>query len=457
MLKRRNPPRLRAAIATGGVLTSLGAAAVFAAPRAEAQVTGAATYRFDFGSGKAVPGYTAVLPGTFFSPERGYGFEPGATVNGVERGGKQALHAHFVTSDRPFLFSVALPEGNYNVTITLGDRGGESTTTVKAEARRLMLEKVQTGSGEVVTRTFTVNVHNRSLKSGGTVRLKHDEQTHLDWDGKLTLEFNGARPCVDAVEITPAPNAVTVYIAGDSTVTDQGKEPWAAWGQMLPRFFRPGVAVANIAESGETLRSFLGEHRLEKITDGIKAGDYLLIQFGHNDQKPGANEPIPVYQDLLRQFIAEARQRKAIPVLVTSMNRRRFDSEGKIIDTLAGYPDAVRQVAKEQNVPLIDLNAMSRPLFEALGPEGTLKAFVHYPAGTFPGQTVELKDDTHFNAYGAYELAKCVVAGIKAVKLGLAASLTDDVSPFDPAHPDPVVSWHLPASPSTSDTKPEGS
>ena len=112
------------------------------------------------------------------------------------------------------------------------------------------------------------------------------------------------------------------------------------------------------------------------------------------------------YKTDLIHFVTEARKRGGLPVLVTSMNRRRFDAQGKIVPTLGDYPEAVRQTAKEQNVPLIDLNAMSKTLFETMGPDGTLKAFVHYPANTFPGQTVALKDDTHFNTYGAYELAK---------------------------------------------------
>ena len=115
------------------------------------------------------------------------------------------------------------------------------------------------------------------------VRLKPDEQSHLDWDDLLTLEFTGTHPCVHALEISKADKAVTVYIAGDSTVTDQAQEPWSAWGQMLPRFFKQGVAIANHAESGEYLKSFVGEHRLQKILETIKAGDYLLIQFAHND------------------------------------------------------------------------------------------------------------------------------------------------------------------------------
>jgi lysophospholipase L1-like esterase len=248
----------------------------------------------------------------------------------------------------------------------------------------------------------------------------------------------------------PAPEAITVYLAGDSTVTDQLEEPWSAWGQMLPRFFGPTVAIANHAESGESLRSFVAERRLEKIMDTLRAGDFLLIQFGHNDQKKTDAwkatyaAPFDAYKARLSEFIHLARERGATPVLVTSMHRRKFDDSGHIVNTLEEYPEAVRQVGRETGVPVIDLNAMSRTFYEALGPEGSKRAFVHYPAGSFPGQTADLADDTHFNAYGAFQLARCVVEGMRAAGIGLARHLVDGVGPLDPAHPDPAGSWSLP-------------
>jgi lysophospholipase L1-like esterase len=308
---------------------------------------------------------------------------------------------------------------------------------------------VRTALGEIVTRNFTINVRTPLLKSGGQVKLKADEQGHFDWDNVLTLEFGDAHPCVRTLEITPADNAITVYIAGDSTVTDQSKEPYAAWGQMLPRFFQAGVAIANHAESGESLKEFIGEKRLAKIMETIQPGDYLFVQFTHNDQKPGPNhvDAFTDYKSYLKLYINEARLRGAIPVLVTSMLRRNFGDDGKIVNTLEDFPDAMRQTAKEENVPLIDLNLMSKAFYEAMGPDRSVRAFVHYPAGTYPGQTVELKDDTHFNAYGAYELAKCIVEGIKANKLGIAKYLVERLPAFDPAHPDSLDTWNFPASP----------
>ena len=402
-------------------------------------------YKFDFGPGKVEPGYVKVTPSTAYSKELGYGFEPGSKVVGVDRGGDSPLLDDHCTGDRPFLFSVALPEGNYEVRLILGDKAGESTTTVKAESRRLMVEALHTETGAYVVPTFHVNVRTPRISTGGSVRLKPREVGYLHWDDKLTLEFNDAHPCVCGIEIKPADDSVvTVYLAGDSTVTDQPREPWNSWGQMLPRFFGPGVAVANHAESGESLKSFIGERRLDQVMSTIKAGDYLFIQFGHNDQKErGAGVgAFTTYKESLKHFIAEVKKRGAIPVLVTPVSRRNFGPDGKVANNLGDYPEAVRQAAKEDGVPLIDLNAMSKPFYEALGPEGSKKAFV---------------DNTHHNNYGSYELARCVVEGIKQQKLGLVRSLVPGLQPFDPAHPDPIAGFRIPPSPQSTTTVPDGS
>lgn len=359
------------------------------------------------------------------------------------------------SSDKPFFFSAAVPEGSYRVTVILGSNKA-ATTTVWAEARRLMLEKISTNANGSSKHTFDVNVrYPEFTDSVGTVqhvRLKPREIGNMDWDHKLTLEFNGDNPSIRSIEIKPLKKEPTIYIAGDSTVVDQDVEPWTAWGQILPRFLRPGVVVANHAESGETIKSFVGERRFAKIFTQIKPGDYLFMQFAHNDQKidHGTGEPvvpIPEYKALLTEYIAKARAAGATPVLVTSMNRRTFDATGHITNSLAGYPDAMREVAREQHAALIDLNAMSKTLFEAMGPEGSKKAFMHFPANAYPNQTQAINDDTHFNSYGAYELARCIVDGIRQNNLPLKKFLTKDATAFDPAHPDSQPDFHLPATP----------
>lgn len=358
-------------------------------------------------------------------------------------------------SNAPFFVSAMEPDGDYRVTVVLGAPDAAARTTVKAEARRLMIWNAATQPGRTVRRSFVVHIRTPAVDAGESVRLKPREMGNLDWDEKLTLEFTGDHPSVERIEIEPA-RVPTVYLAGDSTVVDQDKEPWAAWGQMLPVFFDDRVAIANEAESGETIASFVSERRFDKIFSTIRAGDYLLMQFAHNDQKPGRGfVSIPQYKELLRRYIAMARKRKAHPVLATSMNRRSFTLKGTIVATLGDYPNAMREMAQEEKVPLIDLNAMSKILFEAMGPEGTLKAFVHYPANTFREQTEELKDDTHFNSYGALELANCIVQSIREQHLPLAKFLRSDAPSFDPAHPDPPSIWTVPTDPFQSEEKPD--
>jgi len=365
----------------------------------------------------------------------------------------------FAPGKTPPTFSVPLDEGNYDVTITFGDESRATSNSVKAESRQLLLERVDTKPGEFVTRTFTVNVRTPQIAGGERVRLKDREKTALRWDDQLTLELNGSSPGVKSIRLTARADAISVFIAGDSTVTDQANEPYAGWGQMLPRFFKPGVAVANHAESGEALRSFRSAKRLDKILSQIKAGDYLLIQFGHNDMKEKGEGvgAFTTFKRDLEDYVAKGREKGATAVLVTPMCRRRFGDDGTIQNTHGDYPEAVRQVAKEQDVSLIDLQVMSKSLYEAMGPDESRKAFVHYPANAFPGQSEPLKDDTHFNNYGAYELARCVVEGIRTAKLPLAAQIAEDVKPFDPAKPDPIGAFAVPASPLRPTTTPAGS
>jgi len=401
------------------------------AARGQAKDTNQTNWKFDFGPGKVAPGYTQVLADTVYSKELGYGFEPGAKVTCLDRGGKNALRSDFCTSNQPFYFSVTLPEGNYDVTVTLGDAQEETTTTVMAELRRLMLERVQTARGKFVTRRFTVNVRTPQIAGDGEVKLKDREKTNewWAWDEKLTLEFNNSHPSVCAIEIARV-EAPTIYLLGDSTVCDQPSEPYNSWGQMLTRFFKPGIAIANNAESGESLRSSLGAHRLDKVLSTMKRGDYLIIQYGHNDEKEKGEGigAFTTYKADLKKFVAGARKRGGIPVLVTPVQRRTFDQQGKVTNSHGDYPEAVRQLAREENVPLIDLNVMSKTLYEAWGAEPSKRAFAP-------------NDNTHHDNYGSYELAKCVVKGIRAGKIGLVKFLVTDIAAFDPSRPDPIDSF----------------
>lgn len=421
------------------------------------------SYKFDLGTGLVAPGYTAVTPETKFNNQSGYGFDPDAVVEAVNRGG-DPLKRDFITSKKPFFFSVRLPDGNYDVKLLLGDTKGTSATTVRTECRRLMLENIRTRPGEIAEQHFTVHVKDSAIRNPAgyiinRVRLKPREYAYLHWDNLLTIEFNDSLPKVCAIEISPNTTATTIFLAGNSTVVDQANEPWAAWGQLFPAMLVPStVAVANYAESGETMKAFKGERRLEKIWSLGKPGDYLFIEFTHNDQKPGGNhlDAFTTYKQTMKEWIREARSRTMIPVLVTSMHRRRFDSTGQIFNTLNEYPEAMRQTAKEENVTLVDLNAMSKILYEAWGPERSIKAFVHFPANTFPGQDKKLEDNTHFSTYGAYELAKCIVHSIRQQQLPLAGFVKKDIGPYDPSAPLPFEQFYWPPTPFKEVDKPDG-
>lgn len=416
------------------------------------------TMKFDFGTENTKKDYVAITPDIIYSKENGLGIASDFSVEAVQGKKRDKINGDFITSENPFYFNVDIPEGRYKVTVSLGDPKGESATTVKAENRRLMLENIITEKGEQVTKTFMLDIRVPDINAEERISLKPREHEYLNWDTKLTLEFNGPKPCVSSVVIEEVKNIPVIYLAGNSTVVDQLHEPWASWGQMFPRFLKPEVAVANYAESGLTLRAFKGQRRLKKILSLMKPGDYLFIEFAHNDQKPGRShvEPWTTYQDELRYFMNEAAQKGGKTVLVTSTNRRAFDENGEIINTLDDYPDAMRQLAKEENVPLVDLNAMSKVFYEALGVEGSKKAFVHYPANTFPGQGRPLADNTHFNTYGAYELAKCVTNSLYENYPELAKYIVDDFDGFDPAKPDSFENFFWPLSPSVDLVKPDG-
>ncbi len=403
--------------------------------------------RFDFGAAANEPGATLVSPDTAYTAQRGYGLI-GSTVPVVSAGQGKGYAKDSLVAAKPFSFLVDLPEGNYDVTVYLGDPAAASDNTVKSESRRLMLEGLRTKAGATETRTFTVNIHTPAIAGGGRVKLKDRERDYWHWDDKLLLEFNGTHAAVAGLEIKPAADStLTLYIAGDSTVTDQPGEPWCAWGQMLPRFFPAGVAVSNHAESGLSLASFRGSNRLDKILSTLRPGDYVFIQFGHNDQKEKGEGvgAFTTYAKSLRDYVAAIRAKDGKPVLVTPMYRRRFNEKGELFDTLGDFPAVVRQVAEETGAPLIDLHAMSAQVFSALGKDKSKLAFVHFPAGAF-GAEKALADDTHFSVYGGYELARCIVEGIRKNVPDLAKRLAPDAGSFDPAKPDAPESFAIPPS-----------
>ncbi len=419
--------------------------------------------RFEFGNGRAEgadagrAGVIDITPQTAYTDARGYGVLPLGELRVEEmEGGRGAL-----VSDAGFLLAMRLGEGNYRVTVELGGARGGSVTTVKAEARRLMIAEQRVEAGRVVSNRFVVNVRTPRLSEGGAVQINEREEGSATWDDRLTLEFLGERPAVLSVEIERLPDdssdVVQMFLAGDSTVVDGLNEPWTGWGQMLPAMFDERVVVSNHAESGRALRSFRAQRRLDKIMESIRPGDVMLIQFGHNDMKEKGEGigPFTSFSEDLRSYVRAVRAKQAHPVLVTPMYRRRFE-DGRLVNTHGDYPEAVRRVARELNAPLIDLHEQSCVLFEALGPETSRSAFVHYPANTFPGQVEALKDDSHFSPYGGHLLARIVLDGLRTSGLPIVESIRADVPVFDPSHPPSPEQWTVPASSIFDVSRPEG-
>lgn len=235
-----------------------------------------------------------------------------------------------------------------------------------------------------------------------------------------------------------AATPVHVFVAGDSTASTylSSQAPRTGWGQALPVFLTSGAVAANEALSGASSKSFIDLGRLDRILSRIKRGDYLLISFGHNDEKkedPARyTEPSTTYKSYLSQYIDKSRAKGAKPVLVTSVERRRFTSAGTISPTHGAYPAAMRELAVAKGVPLVDLTASSTTLFNRAGVEGTKKYFMQLKAGQYPNYPDGVEDNTHFQAAGAIEVARLVAIALRNRKVlpsGSFRQLTSTVPP----------------------------
>lgn len=415
------------------------------------------SWKFNFGA-VAKSGFVTVSPGAKYSGANGYGFDFGseqvvqhnASKEGVQgvRSGKNAHNwaglPFYAPAHSAFFFSVALPRGNYEVKITMGDRDSAVRSTVRAEQRRLMIEDWPIAAGQ--SQTKILHVHRRSDTIAGTktrISLTTREKSYIDLDDRLSLEFNGNHPVLQTLEISPVDTDITVHLCGNSTVVDQPQEPWSTWGMNITRFFKPGVSVANHAESGLSASSFLGGRRLDNVLASLKPGDYVFVEFGHNDEKA---YDAAAYKDYLSKFVNQVKAKGGLPVIVSPTARMSFSGQ-KAANTHGAFPDSARSLAAQQKVPFFDMTAMSTKFIEALGPSNASKAYAYFAANTVPDQTSAIKDGTHWNGYGGYELAKAMAAELKRQKLGLAEYLVDDFAGFDPSVPDPYASFKHPFSP----------
>jgi lysophospholipase L1-like esterase len=212
-------------------------------------------------------------------------------------------------------------------------------------------------------------------------------------------------------------NKINIYCIGDSTMANKTPKayPENGWCQVLDNYFDESVTVHNHAKNGRSSKSFIGEGRWAKVKDSLKTGDYVLIQFGHNDQKFKSPDrytnPYSGYRQNLRKYVKETRAKGAYPILLTSIVRRNFNEYGTLIDTHHAYTEVTRDVARELKVPLIDLNILTEEMVISLGEEPSKKLYMwidhsdNYPNGR--------QDNTHLNVKGANAVAKLAVNAIK--------------------------------------------
>lgn len=220
---------------------------------------------------------------------------------------------------------------------------------------------------------------------------------------------------------------ITVWLAGDSTMAQKqpDKRPETGWGEALqPCFDSSAVRIANRAVNGRSTRSFAAEGRWKAIVDSMKAGDYVFIQFGHNDEKVGtANYSSPDdYRRNLLRFVEDVRAHGGHPVLFTPVVRRRFDGT-HLVDTHGAYPDAARAAATEGHVPLVDMTRASAALVEPLGPDSSRTLWLHLEPGANPNYPAGVHDDTHFNTRGAERMAGLALDALRSLHLDLATQL----------------------------------
>ncbi|MEV5438775.1 rhamnogalacturonan acetylesterase [Streptomyces sp. NPDC052682] len=277
-----------------------------------------------------------------------------------------------------------VPPGTYDVKVLLGGEAA-SRTSIAGETRRALLGETAVPAGRRLARSFTVQV-----------RTPEGEPTGPDGTPGLDLTLGGPAPALAGIEVTPARHARHIFLVGDSTVCDQPGDPYAGWGQQLPRYLRKGLSVANYADSGESTVTYLGNPQLwATVRPLIHRGDLVLIQLAHNDKTTDE----ATYRANLEALVAGVREQGGRPVLVTPIVRRWFSADGTLNNNTAllvnglgvDHPAVIRSVAAAEDVPLIDLTARTKALVESLGVEGSKALYL----------TDEKRDNTHTSVHGA--------------------------------------------------------
>lgn len=292
----------------------------------------------------------------------------------------------------PLLIEIPVPNGNYEICVTVKAHG-DTVFSLLSQSRRFMAQDVEIKKGCETDITFTANVCDFH-KHGEEYTPVNSAQIYILCDGDITV--TAAASPVDVP---------TIYIAGDSTVTDQPaeypyvpSETYCGWGQMFPQFLENGIAVSNHAQSGSTTKDFMNTN-WTAFKDKLKTGDYFIIEFGHNDQKDETLDAFGGYSDNLRYYINFAREHGATPILCSPINRIIFQEDGKLLNILGEYRNAVKAVSEEMNVPFIDLWSRTTEYFETAGP---VKSW------NFLRCKGEARDYTHTNDIGGNLIARFV-------------------------------------------------
>lgn len=235
--------------------------------------------------------------------------------------------------------------------------------------------------------------------------------------------------CLHAASALHAAPPIRLHLAGDSTAADKipDKRPETGWGEPFAALFIPGsVLVVNHARNGRSTRTFIEEGRWQALLDSAAPGDHVFLQFGHNDaseHKADRYTPLPQYRENLRRFVLEAREAGLHPLLLTPVARRRFNAVGELQASHGAYPQAVRHLAEELGLPMIDAEALSSALLIEAGPQASRLFFLHLAAGEHPNYPRGLQDDTHFSPAGAMAVAAAIAEALRRQAHPLAAML----------------------------------
>jgi DNA sulfur modification protein DndE len=247
---------------------------------------------------------------------------------------------------------------------------------------------------------------------------------------------------LSAVAAFAQTNPITLHMIGDSTMANKPvipANPERGWGQMFHMYFNDSIRVENYAQNGRSTKSFIAEGRWDKVVAALKPGDFVIIQFGHNDEKTNnvkvGTAPFGEFTENLTRFVRESRQHQATPILATPVARRKFDETGTLTNSHGVYPEAVRKAAAKENVPLFELCTATEKLLQQLGPESSKRLFDWIPPGEFAARPAGLEDDTHFNAYGASRVCDLAVIELEAKVPALAERLIQRNKETKPTQP----------------------